>query len=116
MVGVMSEGDLEHGMELARLSGELRVAATIVKRIEMPILARFLGGRSSQLDHLAVDAVMRSIGTRVLAAALAATGATVADLSEQEVTEGIVRLAAAEALAERRDELIEAEVELGCGR
>ena len=105
LVGVMSEADLEHGLKLARLSGELRAAGTIVKRIEMPILAKFLHGRSTQLDHLAVNTVLRASSTRVLAVAMAATGARVADLSEQEVTEGIVRLAASEALAEEADDL-----------
>ena len=105
IVGVMSEGDLEHGMKLARLSGELRAAGEIVNRLEMPILTKFLHGRSITLDNLAVNAVLRSSSTRVLSAAIAATGNNVADLSAREVAEGVVRMAASDALATRSEEL-----------
>jgi len=105
LIGVMSEADLESGLELARLSGELRVAGALVKRMEMPILERFLRRRSDHLDSLAVKSILQSSSSRVLAAAMAATGATVGELGEQEVVEGIVRLAASEAIIERSDEL-----------
>ena len=58
LIGVMSADDLEEGMKLARISGELRAASEITKRLEMPLLAKFLRRRSTQLDHLAVDAVV----------------------------------------------------------
>jgi hypothetical protein len=101
----MSEADLEHGLELARLSGELRVVGSIVDRMAMPTLSTFLHGRSKRVDKLAERAILRSTGTRALAAALAATGADLADLSADDVAQGIVRMAASDAMAEAGDEL-----------
>ena len=54
---------------------------------------------------MAVNAVLRSPSTRVLAAAMAATGTDLAELSAENVADGIVRLAAADAMAVRSGEL-----------
>ena len=105
VVGVMSEADLEHGLQLARLSGELRVAGDIVDLLEMPVLAGFLESRSDRVNGMAVNSVLRSTSTRALAAAMAATGTDLASLSAENVADGIVRLAAADAMAERSGEL-----------
>ena len=105
VVGVMSEADLEHGLQLARLSGELRVAGDIVSLLELPICLDFSESRSDRVNGMAVNAVLRSTSTRVLAAAMAATGTDCASLSVENVTDGIVRLAAADALATRSGEL-----------
>ena len=105
VVGVMSEADLEHGLQLARLSGELRVAGDIVDLLEMPVLAGFLESRGDRVNGMAVNAVLRSTSTRVLAAAMAATGTDLASLSVENVADGIVRLAAADAMAMRSGEL-----------
>src|SRR5262249_23310333 len=103
-VGVMGIADLEQGMALARLSGELRVAAAIVSRLEMPVLATFLARRSMWVTRMGVQTVVRAGAARALSVAVAATGKDVAELSAEEVTEGIVRLAAAEAGAELSEE------------
>ena len=105
VVGVMSASDLEHGLQLARLSGELRVAGDIVDLLEMPVLAGFLESRGERVNGMAVNAVLRSTSTRVLAAAMAATGTDLAELSAENVADGIVRLAAADAMAVRSGEL-----------
>src|SRR5262249_40554714 len=104
-VGVMGAVDLEQGMALGRLAGEMRVAAASASRLEMPVLAAFLATRSSALTRLGVKTVVRAAAARALGAAMAATGSQLADLSEEEVAEGIVRLAAAEAGAQRSEEL-----------
>ncbi len=105
VVGVMSEADLEHGLQLARLSGELRAAGDIVNLLELPVLAGFLESRSDRVNGMAVNAVLRSTSTRALAAAMAATGTDLASLSAENVADGIVRMAAADAMAVRSGEL-----------
>ena len=105
VVGVMSEADLEHGLQLARLSGELRVAGDIVDLLELPTLSGFLWSRGDRVNGMAVNAVLRSTSTRALAAAMAATGTDLASLSVENVADGIVRMAAADAMATRSDEL-----------
>jgi hypothetical protein len=112
LVGVMSVEDLERGMELARLSGELRVARSIVRKMQMPVLAAFLGDRSNQLNAMAVDTVFRASGARALATALRATGKDLSELSAEEVAEGVTRLAASDALSAASEELAEEGAEL----
>ena len=105
VVGVMSAADLERGMELARLSGEMQAAGRIVARLQLPVLAGWLVDRGGVLNDWAVGSILRASGGRALATALAVTGVEIAALSENEVAEGIVRLAASEALAQRSGEL-----------
>ena len=105
VVGVMSLADLDRGMELARVSGELQAASRIVDKLKMPLLSAFLDDRSGKMGQMAVDNILLASATRALAAAMAATGKKLEDLSATEVAEGIVRLAASDALAERSDEL-----------
>ena len=105
VVGVMSLADLDRGMELARFSGELQAASRIVNKLQMPLLSAFLDDRSGKMGKMAVDNILLASATRALAAAMAATGQKLEDLSATEVAEGIVRLAASGALAERSDEL-----------
>jgi hypothetical protein len=105
VVGVMSMTDLDRGMELARISGELQAASKIVEKLQFPLLSAFLDDRSGKISQMAVDNILLASATRALAAGMAATGKTLEDLSATEVAEGIVRLAASGALAERSDEL-----------
>jgi hypothetical protein len=105
VVGVMSMVDLDRGMELARVSGELQAASRIVDKLRMPLLSAFLDDRSGKLGQMAVDNILLASANRALAAAMATTGKKLEDLSATEVAEGIVRLAASGALAERSDEL-----------
>jgi hypothetical protein len=106
LVGLLSMGDLERGMQLARLSGELQVAGRIVTRLQMPVLAAFLGSRGDQLSQAAIEQVVRSAATRVLSAAMQVTGGQIRELSAGEIAEGVVRLAAADAMSERADDLV----------
>lgn len=100
VVGVMSLTDLDRGMELARISGELQAAGSLVEKLKMPLLAAFLGDRSGKVSQIAVESIMLASANRALAAATAVTGKQLTELSANEVAEGIVRLAASEALAE----------------
>ena len=70
----------------------------------MPVLAGF-ESRGERVNGMAINAVLRSTSTRVLAAAMAATGTDLAELSAENVADGIVRLAAADAMAVRSGEL-----------
>ena len=110
-VGVMAAADLEQGMLLGRLAGELRVVAALVSRMEMPVLAAFLASRSTTLTRTGVEAVVRASGGRALGTALAVTGGQIEDLSEEEVAEGVVRLAAADAGSMMSEALAEAGAE-----
>jgi hypothetical protein len=96
-VGVMGGQDLESGLELGRVAGELRVAAAIMARLQMPVVAAFLATRGHRLTQMGVQSVVRAGSARALGAALQATGAELADLSAEDVAAGVVRLAAAEA-------------------
>ncbi len=107
VVGAISEEDLDRGLAVARVSGELQAVSSVVARVGMPVLAAFLVDRSYQLHEVAIDAIVRSGGTRAIARAIAETGARVGAMGEAEATEGVVRLAAAGALADRSDELEE---------
>ena len=73
------------------------MAGDIVDLLEMPVLAGFLESRGERVNGMAINAVLRSTSTRVLAAAMAATGTDLAELSAENVADGIVRLAAADA-------------------
>jgi hypothetical protein len=105
VVGVMSMVDLDRGMELARVSGELQAASKIVDKLKMPLLSAFLDDRSGKIGQMAVDNILLASANRALAAAMAATGKKIEDLSATEVAEGIVRLAASDALAARSSQL-----------
>ncbi len=54
------------------------MAGDIVDLLAMPVLAGFLESRSDRVNGMAVNAVLRSTSTRVLAAAMAATGTDLA--------------------------------------
>ena len=122
VVGVMRQADLEHGRQRARLSGELRVAGDRVARREMPVLmagflasrservngmampvrAGVLASRSDRVNGMAVNAVLRSTSTRALAVVMAVTGVDLATVSAEHVADGIVRMAAADAMTIRQ--------------
>jgi hypothetical protein len=105
LVGTMSRADLERGMELARLSGEMHAAGRIVQRLDMRILSAFLIDRAALLSDMGVRTIVRSAGTRALSAALAVTGAEIGELSASDVAAGISRIAASGALARASEEL-----------
>ena len=63
---MMSEADLEHGMELAAIAGQLSAAGDVVAAIGMPVLADFLADKGEDLQEIAVDTILRSSATRLL--------------------------------------------------
>jgi hypothetical protein len=105
IVSLMSKEELERGMELARLAGELAVVGDVVDILDMPVLAEFLQDRGARLQDIAVDQLLRFTGTRALAGAIKQAGKDVEAMGEQEVEEGLVRMAVSEVAAERSAQL-----------
>ena len=105
VVGLMGVEDFETGLQLARLSGELETISDVLERLQMPVLSVVLDDRGELLQSMAVDAIMRAGSTRGLAVAMAATGQTMGDLGENEVAEGVVRLAVSQGAAEQSADL-----------
>ena len=101
----MSKEELERGLELARLAGELWTVSDVVGVLDMPVLAEFLEERGMRLQEIAVDQLLRFTGTRALAGAIKEAGQDIEAMGEQEVAEGAVRVAVSDAAAERSAEL-----------
>jgi hypothetical protein len=113
VVGLMGVDDLERGLQLARLAGELEAVGNVVERMVMPVLAGFLFDRGEQLQEIAADTIVRAAGSRALSQVIAAKGLEIEEMGVEEAAEGLTRLAASEALAERSEELAAAGVVLG---
>jgi len=105
MISLMSAEDLEGGMELARLAGELSAVGLVTERLQMPVLAAFLDARGEQLEQIAVNAILRSSSNRALAQLAMAKGMKIEAMGAEEVAEGLARMVASEAMAERSAEL-----------
>lgn len=105
IVSLMSKEELDRGLELARLAGELWTVSDVVGMLDMPVLSEFLGGRGMRLREIAVDQLLRYTGTRALAGAIKQEGASIEAMGENEIVEGVVRMAASQAAAERSAEL-----------
>lgn len=105
IVGLMSQGDLEFGLALARTAGEISVVGDVADLLAMPALSEFLESRGELLQYLAVEFMLRAGGTRALSQALGSTAGELDELGAQEVAEGLVRRAASEELAGRSREL-----------
>ena len=104
-VGLMSVDDLDKGLELGRISGELRVLGRIVDQVEMPVLSAVLSDRSERLTEIATDTILRAAATRSLTDLIEATGRRIGEMGEEEVDEGVLRLAASDIASERSAEL-----------
>jgi hypothetical protein len=105
LVGLMSLEDVDHGLELARLAGELSVVGDIVQGLQMPILSDFLILRSASLHDMAVKQMRLAGSRRNLALAMAETSEKITGFGEDEIAEGAARLAISEGMAERSTEL-----------
>ena len=101
----MAAEDLELGLEVARAAGELWAVSDVVDLMEMPILAAFLETRGETLQQVAVEVIMQAATTRALSQVMGAQAEAVADAGAEEMAEGIVRMAASEAMAESSEEL-----------
>jgi len=105
LVGLMSLEDVDHGLELARLAGELNVVSEIVHGLQMPVLSDFLESRGASLHQMAVNQIRLAGSTRNLAYAMADTSQQITGFGEDEMAEGVARLAVSEGMAERSTEL-----------
>ena len=54
IVKLMSKEELERGLELARLAGELWTISDVAGVLDMPVLAEFLEERGMRLQEIAV--------------------------------------------------------------
>jgi hypothetical protein len=99
LIGMMSADDLEHGLELARLSGELHTVSEMVDGLKMPVLANFLSARAARLHEMSVEQIRLSISADGVSQVLAGAGQRITSLGENEVEEGLVRLATSEAVS-----------------
>jgi len=79
-VGLMSVGDLERGLELGRMAGEMQTIADVVASMEMPVLAAVLGDRGMRLQEIGADVILRAASERSLAALMQATGLQIAEM------------------------------------
>jgi hypothetical protein len=100
LVGMMSLDDIEHGLELARLSGELQTAGEMVAALQMPVLADFMAERASRLHEMSVEQIRLAISADGVSQVLAAAGKRLTSLGENEVEEGMARLAVSDAVSE----------------
>jgi hypothetical protein len=105
IVKQMSREELDRGLELARIAGELWTVSDVASVLDFPVLAEFLEERGMRLQEIAVDQLLRFTGTRALAGAIKQAGQDIEAMGEQEVKEGLVRMAVSEAAAERSAEL-----------
>ena len=107
VVGLMGIEDFENGLELARLSGELETISDVLERLQLPVLSALLDARGERLQEMAVDSILRAGSSRGLSQALASTGKTMGALGENEMAEGVARLAVSAAAADQAVELAE---------
>jgi hypothetical protein len=82
---MMSADNIEHGLELARLSGELQTAGEMVAALQMPVLADFLSERAGRLHDMSVEQIRLAISTDGVSQVLAASGERITALGENEV-------------------------------
>jgi hypothetical protein len=112
VISLMSADDLEQGMELARMSGELRTVGDVVARLDMPVVSALLEDRGGRLQQIAVDTVLRSGSTRAIARTIAATGEDLEGAGTEEALEGVARQLASRAMAADSAALAEEGAEL----
>jgi hypothetical protein len=112
LVGMMSEDSLDHGLELARLSGELVTVSELVAELRMPVLADFLSARSDRLHQMSIEQIRVAISTEGVSQLLSVSGTRINALGENEVDEGLTRLEVAEAAQERSAAMAQASDEL----
>ena len=112
LVGLMSLEDIEHGMELARLSGEMRTAGELVDTLKMPVLSLFLAKRAARLHDISVEQVRAAMSTRAVSEVLAAAGQKINALGENEMDEGVTRLTVSAVVSEESAAMAKASNEL----
>ncbi len=88
LMAAVTVDDLERGMLLASLSGQLRVAGDVVDLMRMPVLSEFLGLKGRQLRGLAVNEIGRAMAAAALAEGMNAMADRLAALGLGEVAAG----------------------------
>jgi hypothetical protein len=83
----------------------LSVVGDVIGVLQMPVLAEFLEERGLRLQAIAVDQLLRFTSTRTLAGAMKQTGKDIEVMGEQEVKEGLTRVAVSKVAAETSAEL-----------
>ena len=108
LVAAVSADNLDRGMFLASLSGQLGVAANVVELMRMPVLAAFLDVKGQQLRGLAVNEIGRAMAAAALAEGMDALSNRLAAIGLSEIAEGISEGEAADALLDARDDAVAA--------
>ena len=112
LMGLMSLDDIDHGLELARLSGELQTAGELVEAIKMPVLAGFLTKRSARLHDMSLEQIRIAVSTKAVSQVLADAGKKIESLGENEMDEGVARIAVSAAVSEESAAMSKASDEL----
>jgi hypothetical protein len=105
IVRSIGRAELDRGLAIARISGELSAVSRVIAGLDMPLLAVLLDDRSAQLQAVSVETLIGSQGTRLVAGALEETAEEVELVADREAASGIARLAVGEALAARSEVL-----------
>ena len=109
IVGLMSADDLERGLELARMAGELWAVSDVVSLLDMPVLADVLESRGEHLQRIAVETIVRFSSASALSEVMAGTNAQVGQRDEEELAEDVARAMTAAAVAAESETLAELE-------
>ena len=116
LVAAVSVDNLERGMFLASLAGQLEVAGNVVEMMRMPVLASFLDVKGRQLHGLAVNEIGRAMAAAALAEGMDALSGRLAAIGLGEIAEGISEIEAADALLDARDDAVVVRHRVGRGR
>ncbi len=108
----LSNDDLDQGLRIGRISGELAIISDAVSLLNMPVLARVLDERSMALEQIGVQVLVQYMLGREMSKALEAKGIEVGAFGVNEAAEGMVRLALSDAAQERAADLDEMSEEL----
>ena len=104
-VEALSTEDLDLGLALAGMAGQLGAMTAVVDSLSTGVIAEFLDTRSEQLKQLAESLILRAGATGALAKTLAETSGAMAELGETEVAEGEAEFATSEEEAAEGEEL-----------
>ena len=104
-VEALSTEDLDLGLALAGIAGQLGAMTAVVDSLSTGVIAEFLDTRSGQLKQLAESLILRAGATGALAKTLAETSGAMAELGETEVAEGEAEFATSEQEAAEGEEL-----------
>jgi hypothetical protein len=105
IVQALGEHDLDRGMDLAAIAGQLWAVSEMLESIDMPVLSAFLETKGHELQDIAVDSLLRATAAHDLADSMEETGLAIGELGANEVDEGEARLAAAQAFGEASEQL-----------